>query len=57
MGDPVSDRLFDRVFVCMKCHAKLRTDADKVKTGKAKCRKCGYSGLRPKKRLRKGKGK
>ena len=57
MGDPVSDRLFNRVFICMKCNAKIRADAEKVKAGKIKCRKCGYKGLRAKKRMRKGKGK
>ncbi|MBR9680776.1 MAG: 50S ribosomal protein L40e [Candidatus Altiarchaeota archaeon] len=57
MMDPSTSRLFDRVFICMKCNARLRTDADKVRAGKVKCRKCGYSGLRAKKRLRKGKGK
>jgi ribosomal protein L40E len=57
MSDPVSKRLFDRVFICMKCNARIRTDAEKVKAGKVKCRKCGYKGLRPKKRLRKGKAK
>ncbi len=57
MSDPSTARLFDRVFICMKCNAKLRTDADKVRAGKVKCRKCGYKGLRAKKRMRKGKGK
>ena len=57
MSDAVSKRLFDRVFICMKCNARIRADAEKVKAGKVKCRKCGYSGLRPKKRLRKGKAK
>ncbi len=33
-------RLFDRVFICRNCGAKLRTDALKVKNKKVKCRKC-----------------
>ncbi len=57
MSDPVSKRLFDRVFICMKCNARIRANPEKVKAGRVKCRKCGYSGLRPKKRLRKGKAK
>jgi large subunit ribosomal protein L40e len=57
MDDPVSKRLFDRVFICMKCHARLRANPEKVKAEKVKCRKCGYKGLRPKKRMRKGKAK
>lgn len=55
MSDPVNERLFKRVFVCMRCNARNRLNPDRVRSGKAKCRKCGYSGLRPKKRSRKGK--
>ena len=29
-------RLYDRVFVCMKCNAKIRSDDRKVKDGKIK---------------------
>jgi len=39
-------RLFHRVFVCQKCGAKIRTDLIKVKSGKAKCRKCKSKQLR-----------
>jgi len=39
-------RLFDRVFVCMKCGAKLKADLPKVKAGKVKCRKCHTRKLR-----------
>jgi large subunit ribosomal protein L40e len=42
------NRLFNRVFICMKCNAKIRADQQKVMQGKVKCRKCGYKGLRPK---------
>ncbi len=40
-------RLFQRVFVCMKCGAKIRSDLIKVKSGKVKCRKCKSKRLRP----------
>ena len=40
-------RLFDRVFVCMKCGAKIRANPMKVKSGKVKCRKCKMKKLRP----------
>ncbi len=49
----VTHRVFQRVFVCMKCNAKIRTDIAKVKAKKVKCRKCGYKGLRPKSKERK----
>ena len=51
--EAVTKRLYDRVFCCMKCNAKIRADALAVKKGKIKCRKCGYKGLRPKSKERK----
>jgi ribosomal protein L40E len=51
--EAVSKRVFERVFVCMKCNAKIRADLRKVKARKIKCRKCGYKGLRPKSKERK----
>ncbi|MBI2675388.1 MAG: 50S ribosomal protein L40e [Candidatus Aenigmarchaeota archaeon] len=45
------NRLFNRVFICMKCGARLRADLIKVKAGKVKCRKCKAKQLRP---IRKG---
>ena len=57
VDDPAAHRLFNRMYICMKCNARIRADAEKVRAGKVKCRKCGYSGLRPKKRIRKGKSK
>jgi ribosomal protein L40E len=39
-------RLFHRVFVCMKCGAKIRSDLIKVRQGKTKCRKCKSKRLR-----------
>ena len=41
------NRLFNRVFVCMKCGAKIRGDLIKVREGKVKCRKCKSKRLRP----------
>lgn len=41
------ERLFHRVFICMKCSAKIRADLLKVKVGKVKCRICKSKKLRP----------
>lgn len=49
----VMKRVYDRVFVCMKCNAKIRADLQKVKAKKIKCRKCGSKALRPKSKERK----
>lgn len=49
----VSQRVFHRVYICMRCNAKIRSDVSKVKARKVKCRKCGYKGLRPKSKERK----
>ncbi len=40
-------RVFHRVFICMKCGAKMRADLIKVRAGKVKCRKCRRKQLRP----------
>ncbi|MBI4015584.1 MAG: 50S ribosomal protein L40e [Candidatus Aenigmarchaeota archaeon] len=47
------NRIYERVWVCMKCNAKIRADSGQVKSGKVKCRKCGYHGLRQKNKERK----
>ncbi len=47
------DRLFNRVFVCRRCKAKIRADEAKVRAGKVKCRRCGSRALRPKRREKK----
>lgn len=48
--DPVVDtRIFNNVYVCMRCNAKLRTSKPVERTG-AKCRKCGYKGMRLKRK-------
>ena len=51
--EAVTKRIYSRVFVCMKCNAKIRADARKVKEGKIKCRKCYSKQLRPKSKERK----
>jgi ribosomal protein L40E len=43
----VDQRLFNRVFICMNCGARMRTDLNKVREGKVKCRKCRKRQLRP----------
>ncbi len=51
---PAGERLFKNVFVCLKCHAKIRGNPDKVKKGLVKCRKCKRNFLRPKAKERRG---
>ena len=51
--EAVTKRIYERVFVCMKCNAKIRADSRKVKTGKIKCRRCYSKQLRPKSKERK----
>ncbi|MFQ6020879.1 MAG: 50S ribosomal protein L40e [Candidatus Aenigmatarchaeota archaeon] len=51
--EAVTKRIYDRVFICMKCNAKIRADPQKVRLKKIKCRKCHYKGLRPKSKERK----
>lgn len=48
--DPAVDaRMFDNVYVCMRCNATLRSQKPVEKSG-AKCRKCGSKGLRLKRK-------
>jgi ribosomal protein L40E len=51
--EAVTKRIYNRVFVCMKCNAKIRAEPRKVKAGKIKCRKCYSKDLRPKSKERK----
>ena len=46
-------RIYERVWVCMRCNSKLRTDSHRVSAGTVKCRRCGYRGLRQKSKERK----
>ena len=55
LPEDVAKRLFTNMYVCMKCNAKIRTQVEKVKKGKIKCRKCGYTKLRVKKKAVKAK--
>ncbi len=41
------NRLFKNVFVCKKCHAKIKADHQKILKGKIKCRKCSKKAFRP----------
>ena len=50
LNEVVVKRLFQNVFVCLKCKAKIRALPSKVKEKKVKCRKCGSRALRPKRR-------
>ena len=43
-------RLFKNRFVCRKCRSVIRAPNMKVLAGKVKCRKCGYSRLKPKRK-------
>ena len=54
LPEDVAKRLFYNMYVCMKCNAKIRTQVEKVKKGKIKCRKCGSKALRPKAKERRG---
>jgi ribosomal protein L40E len=54
LPEDVSRRLFQNVFICMNCNAKIRAPMGKVKRGKIKCRKCGSKELRPKAKERRG---
>ena len=44
------NRLYQRVFICRECGAKMRTDLLRIKAGRVKCRKCKRTRLRPKHR-------
>jgi len=41
------NRLFKNVFVCKKCHTKIRSDPQKILKGKVSCRKCSKKAFRP----------
>lgn len=51
--EAVMKRIYERVYVCMRCNAKIRADDRKVKIGKVKCRKCYSKDLRLKSKERK----
>ena len=39
-------RLFKNVFICKRCHAKIRSHPQKILKGKVKCRKCKGTAFR-----------
>ena len=41
------NRILKNMFVCKKCHTKVRSDPQKILKGKVKCRKCKKSAFRP----------
>ena len=41
------NRIFKNIFVCKKCHARVRADPQKILKGKLKCRKCKKNAFRP----------
>ena len=41
------NRLFKNIYVCKKCHRKMRAEPQKILKGKVKCRKCGKREFRP----------
>ena len=43
-------RIFENVYICMKCNAKNRIDQRRIRLKKAKCRECGHDRLRAKRR-------
>ena len=43
-------RIFKNIFVCKNCRAKIRADPRKVILKKIKCRKCGSTALRTKRK-------
>ncbi len=46
LNEVVLKRMFQNVYICMNCNAKIRGSYAKVKEGKVKCRKCGSKDLR-----------
>ena len=44
------NRLFKNIYVCKECKAKIKADARKIIVGKVKCRKCGSTAFRPKRK-------
>ncbi len=46
LQEAVLKRMFQNVYICIKCNAKLRSTYAKVKECKVKCRKCGSKDLR-----------
>ena len=45
---PIFHRLFENVFVCLRCKRKQRADPLAIRDKRVHCRKCGMSAFRPK---------
>jgi len=43
-------RTFKNIFVCKRCSSKIRAEPRKVILGRVKCRKCGSTALRTKRK-------
>jgi len=43
-------RLFKNVFICRKCKSTMKADGRKIILGKIKCRKCGCTAFRPRRK-------
>lgn len=48
LNEVVYKRLFENVFVCLKCKRKMRANPQKIRLGKIYCRNCGYNRFRTK---------
>ncbi len=48
VGGVVYQRLFENVFICLKCKHKMRANPQKIRAGEIHCRNCGYTKFRPK---------
>lgn len=54
LPETVAKRLYENMFVCMKCNSRIRAQPEKVKKGRIKCRRCGGKNLRLKAKERRG---
>lgn len=55
MNEAVFKRVFENVFVCLRCKRKVRSHPQKIKQGKIYCRNCGFNKFRAKSKEGKGK--
>ncbi len=46
-------RLFNRIFVCLKCKSKIKADSAKIRAKKILCRKCKSRDFRGKNKEKK----
>jgi len=43
-------KLFKNVFICRNCKSTIKADGRKIILGKIKCRKCGSTAFRPRRK-------